>query len=120
MMLTHAIELARTEHVVHFLLASYVETLDYYDTTRALLPGEIRYLPLAGTADVHSRLSALRALLDTYQIGAQDDTRRAIEEAVDVFTVASRRLTALDTVVMSPVQRWTVTLGRGEPAPATR
>ena len=118
MLITHAIEFARTEHVVHFLLASYVETLEYYETTRTLLPDEVRGLPLAGSPDVHRRLRLLRTLLDSCDVAAHD-SRRTIEEAVDVFAAASRRLILFDRVIMSPGQPWTVTLGqRGERARA--
>ena len=44
-MLSDAIKLAQTEHVVYFLLAAYVETLDFYDS----IPARAKRLPMAGS-----------------------------------------------------------------------
>lgn len=97
MMITRAIELAQTEHIVLFLLTAYVETLEYYERTRVALPEQVRHLPLAGKADVDGRLRSLRALLDQHDASARD-ARRVVEEAIDIFAAACRRLNIIETL----------------------
>ena len=90
-MLSDAIKLAETEHAVYFLLTAYVETLDYYDPPRSSIPARAKRLPIAGKADVVERLHVLR---NTYTPSGSI-AGAVIEEAVDVFSAASQRLTAL-------------------------
>ena len=93
-MLNDAIKLATTEHAVYFLLTAYVETLDYYDPPRSSIPARAKRLPMAGKADVLERLHVLRNARKAHtQSGSI--ARAVIEEAVDVFSAALQRLTAL-------------------------
>ena len=94
MQLTDALKLAQTEHVVYFLLAAYVETLDFYDPARSSVPAHVKRLPMAGRADVVERLRALRDALRAHrQAGGKQ--RAVIQEAVDVFSAACQRLRTL-------------------------
>jgi hypothetical protein len=91
LMLTDAIMLAQTEHVVYFLLAAYVETLDYGDPSRSAIPAPAKRLPLKGKADVCERLRMLR---NSCKAHAQSGSRAAsvMKEAVHVFSAALARL----------------------------
>lgn len=91
-MITDAIKLAQTEHVVYFLLTAYVEARAYGDR-RSTLPDDVKHFPIAGKADVHDRLRVLRRSL-----GAHVNTpgaRPALQEAVDVFSTALQCVTVL-------------------------
>jgi hypothetical protein len=92
MMITRALEVAHNEHVIHFLLSSYVETLGHYGSTRSLFPPEIRRLPLGGRADIDKRLNMVRALLEVQR---RADHRQILGEAVQILTMASRRWSVL-------------------------
>ena len=94
MVLTEAIKSARTEHVVYFLLAAYVETLDYFDPLRSSLPQSVKKLPIEGLADVVERLGAVRAAI-LERTPCETRARLLFMEAVDVFTAASQRLRTL-------------------------
>jgi hypothetical protein len=85
-----AIGTADNEHVVYFLLTAYVETLDYYDPLRSCLPEDVKSLPIAGISDVAARLRTLRRVIVQY---AQSQMRLLLQEALDVFHAALRRLT---------------------------
>ncbi|MGZ5165234.1 MAG: hypothetical protein ACXWCQ_32405, partial [Burkholderiales bacterium] len=111
MMITHAIELAKTEHVVRFLLMAYVETLDYYETTRSLLPAQVRRMPLAGKDDLYGRLCVFRTLLQAHQPTARE-ARRMLGEAVEIFAAASRRLNVLEALTGTPVRHGALVLQR--------
>ena len=113
MRITEAIELATTEHVIHFLLTAYVETLHYYDTTRAVVPANVQSLPLTGKPDVNKRLHVLRGTLTACCDNA--DARLAIEEGIDVFTAACSRLRALEAEMAYPAEdTGTAATGRAE------
>jgi hypothetical protein len=90
--ITDAITTADTEHVVYFLLTAYVETLHYYDPLRSFLPEHVKRLPMADISDVSERLHALRTAIEQY---AQSQARLLIEEALEVFSAALQRLSAL-------------------------
>jgi hypothetical protein len=95
-MLTTAIELAETDHVIYFLLTAYVDTLDYYDPPRSFLSAHVRRLPITGQSDVSERLRILR---DTLKSHVEDNPGVGviIEEAIDVFSAASQRLSVVQT-----------------------
>ena len=93
MMIIEAIETEKTNHVVYFLLAAYVETLGFYDSNRSGLPARVKNLPVRGRADVRERLRALRGLV-AHSTGCARDVRRVVEEAVEVFATAASRLSA--------------------------
>jgi hypothetical protein len=90
-MITDAIKLAPSEHVVYFLLTAYVETLGYVDLYG--IPEDVKRLPISGKPDVSERLDIMRDVLD----GPQSTTtvKAVIEEAVDVFGAASEQLEKL-------------------------
>jgi hypothetical protein len=90
-MITDAIKLAPSEHVVYFLLTAYVETLGYVDLYG--IPEDVKRLPISGKPDVSERLDIMRDVLD----GPQSTTtvKAVIEEAVDVFGAASEQLERL-------------------------
>src|SRR5690348_7336878 len=94
-MITHALELAQSEHVIHFLLSSYVETLDHYGSTRSLFPPDVRHLPLGGKLDIQKRLSVVRTLLEAQR---RTDQREIVAEAVQIFTLALRRWSVLEAL----------------------
>jgi hypothetical protein len=94
MLITHALDLAKSEHVVLFLLTAYVDTLHYYEENLSALHPQVTGLPLTGRADVAARLRVLR---DAQHRG--DGHARAVpalvQEVIDVFAAASRRLNIL-------------------------
>ena len=96
MMLNDAIRLAATEHVIYFLLTAFVETLDYRDPPRSFIPARAKRLPLVGEADLLERLRVLRNACKAHA-RTEPIARGVIEEAVDVFSTALQRLTALQT-----------------------
>jgi hypothetical protein len=91
--ITEAIETADTEHIVYFLLTAYVETLDYYDPLRSSLPEEVKRLPMSGISDISDRLRAARDAIEQY---AKSHAKLLIEEVIEVFGAALRRLSALE------------------------
>ena len=94
MIITEALNQAYTDHVVYFLLTAYVESLAWYDTARWYLPPAVTRLPICGVMDVGERLSALRCVAAALS-GDTAGRRSLLQEALDVFSVASQRLKAL-------------------------
>ena len=93
-MITDAIQLARTEYVVYFLLTAYVEARTHAGR-RSPLPEEVKCFPIAGKADVHDRLRVLRQSLAAHACAS--DAYAAIREAIDVLTAALQRVTVLES-----------------------
>jgi hypothetical protein len=91
LMLTDAIKLAPSEHVVYFLLTAYVETLGYIDLYG--IPEDVKRLPISGKPDVSERLDIMRDVLHRPQ--STMTVKAVIEEAVDVFGAASEQLERL-------------------------
>ena len=89
-----AIRGLNTEHEIFFLLTAYIEALGFCDD-RCLLPWQTRDLPLAGSEDVKARIDGLRFQLFNVASDANDATRFVIEETIDIFDVALRRLALL-------------------------
>ena len=94
MKITDAITTAGTEHVVYFLLTAYAETLDYYDPLRSRVPANVKRLPLKGASDVAERSRTLYRIIERT---AEPQTRALLEEALDVFSAAAKRLTSLQS-----------------------
>ena len=90
-MITDAIKLAPSEHVVYFLLTAYVETLGYIDLYG--IPEDVKRLPISGKPDVSERLDIMRDVLHRPQ--STMTVKAVIEEAVDVFGAASEQLERL-------------------------
>jgi hypothetical protein len=95
--ITDALKQARTNHVVYFLLTAYVESLGWYDPPRSRLPARVMRLPVRGVADVIKRLNALRRVLRRHVHDAPT-IRSVLEEAVEIFGMASHRLKLLRSV----------------------
>ena len=71
-----------------------METLDYYEPARSVVPLPVKRLPMSGKADVVERLRALREALGMNG-RAESRVRDVFDEAIDIFRVASQRLRAL-------------------------
>lgn len=97
MLINDAIREANTEHEIFFLLTAYVEALGYCDKLH-LLPGEMRDLPLAGTADVKARVYGLNLRLQAMAPGSDISAGPAINEALELFSTALHRLASLEAV----------------------
>jgi hypothetical protein len=96
MTITAALKQAQTNHVVYFLLTAYVESLGWYDPPRSWLPARVMRLPVRSVTDVIKRLNALRRVLQT-RVQDTAGIRAMIEEAVEIFSAASQRLTSLSS-----------------------
>jgi hypothetical protein len=95
MLIHEAIRQANTTHEIFFLLTAYVEAVGYCDKGN-LLPWQVRELPLAGMEDVKARIYGLHLRVRGMTPGYDDDiSRRIIDEALDLYTTALRRLAAL-------------------------
>ena len=91
LMITDAIKLAPSEHVVYFLLTAYVETLGHIDLYG--IPEDVKRLPISGKPDVSERLDIMRDVL--HGPPSTTTVKAVIEEAVDVFGAASEQLERL-------------------------
>ena len=85
-MIANAIKKARTEHVVYFLLTSYMEARACGDE-HTDLPDEVTRFPIAGETDVGGRLHALQQ-----SVQGKNETPPVVEEAVRVFSAAAEQL----------------------------
>ena len=59
MMIVDAINSARTEHAVLFLVTAYIESLHHYQSCLGI-PHSVIRLPVGGREDLEARLCALR------------------------------------------------------------
>lgn len=94
MPISDAIQELNTEHEIFFLLTAYIEALGFCDKL-SLLPWQMRTLPLAGFSDVEARIDGLRLQLREMASEADLRARVVIEETIEVFSTASRRLLIL-------------------------
>jgi len=87
-----AIERAGNQQEIFLLLAAYVETVRNGDQPNQL-PWQVRDLPLAGSDDLKARIYSLQVR----GIGsdAEHGTRLVVEDTIDVFRTALRRLAFL-------------------------
>ena len=92
MIIKDAIEQAGNEHEIFLLLAAYVETVRHDDELR-LLPWQVRDLPLAGSDDLKARIHGLQVRGSVFD--ADHRIRPVVEETIDVFRTALRRLAFL-------------------------
>lgn len=89
MMITEAIRTAPTKPILYFLLTSYVETLAFAKG----VPEKAKRLPISGRGDVKRRSGVMH---DALQAPVRDrQAAPAIEQAADVFDVASETLKKL-------------------------
>jgi hypothetical protein len=91
MTIIEALGRADTDHIVYFLLTAYAESLSWYDPPGACFPARVTRLPVASVDDVSERVHALKNAHDS-QIARPSRARLILEEAIDVFDTASRRL----------------------------
>jgi hypothetical protein len=87
-----AIERAGNEHEIFLLLAAYVETVRHGDE-RNLLPWQVRDLPLAGSDDLIARIYGLQVRSPVTD--GDHGIHLVVEETIDVFRTALRRLAFL-------------------------
>ena len=92
MIIKDAIERAGNEHEIFLLLAAYVDTVRHGDHLNRL-PWQVRDLPLAGSDDLKARIYALqvRSTVSNVDRGIS----LVVEETIDVFRTALRRLAFL-------------------------
>jgi len=87
-----AIERAGSEHEIFLLLAAYVETVSHGDHLNRL-PWQVRDLPLAGSDDLKGRIHGLQVRGTVSDV--DHGIRLVVEETIDVFRTALRRLAFL-------------------------
>ena len=105
MLIHEAIREANTQHEVFFLLTAYVEAVSYCDKGN-LLPWQVRELPLAGIEDVKARIYGLHLRVRGMTPGYDDEiARRVINEALELYTTALRRLASLRNEVAADWER---------------
>lgn len=92
MIIKDAIERAGNQQEIFLLLAAYVETVRNGDQPNQL-PWQVRDLPLAGSDDLKARIYSLQVR----GIGSdvEHGTRLVVEDTIDVFRTALRRLAFL-------------------------
>jgi hypothetical protein len=104
-MISNAIKLAQNEHVVYFLLTSYLAARDG-DHRTSSLPDHVKRLPLAGNTDVDERLRALNEMCGS-DVAARTNPPPIFREAVEVLSAASERIASLQRSKQTPL-RWNV------------
>lgn len=90
MSIREAIERARSEYQVYFLLTAYIDHLQYSDCA-SLLPAHLTTLPLNGVSDLKRRQDVLGAVIAIFF----QDVREAegvIRDAYELFGIALQRL----------------------------
>jgi hypothetical protein len=92
MIIIDALKLAKTEHVVYFLLTAYIETVGHRGATARVLPKEARRMPVRDADDVARRLRVLRGKRGGFKARRN---AKAIDEVVSAFSAAAERLRAL-------------------------
>jgi hypothetical protein len=95
MIVTDVIREADTEHVIYFLLSSYVGVARDCDRLRNL-PEQIAALPVTGKDDVKSRFKTLLFELDAASKRLDDQACTSIKEALTIYGTALSRLERLD------------------------
>jgi len=95
MSIREAMERARSEYQVHFLLTAYIEHLQYSDCAR-FLPAHLTALPLNGVSDLKRRHDVLGVLIAIF---SQDVSAAegVIRDAYELFGIALQRLRCLST-----------------------
>lgn len=96
MQIIEALRHANSAQEVCFLLTSYVETLQCYDTTWQLAE-DVTALPVRGLCDIAARLASLRDaryVNPHFTSGSSDSA--VLDEAINLFGEALYRLNALD------------------------
>ena len=89
MFIIEAILVAKTEHVVYFMLSAWLETLEHRGGASAI-PVEVKRLPIRGLTDVRRRLACVREKLDRDAVPAAEADILRIAAAT--FGVACEKL----------------------------
>lgn len=85
-MIADVMNRAPTDHIVYFLLTSYVHARACADT-RGQIPSVVKRFPIAGVADIEERLEVLRRLPNDGKAA-----HRLVSEVLDVFNAAAAKL----------------------------
>ena len=93
MFIVKAILQARTEYIVYFLLAAWLEALEHDGHAQAV-PLEAKRLPVRDAGDVKRRLAAVREKLDRHAAFSPAEVR-ALEDAAAALSVACQQLREL-------------------------
>jgi hypothetical protein len=94
MLLSDAINAARTEHEIFFLLTSYIDALGH-SVSPGSVPDAVLALPLAGRSDLERRAAELGCQLDDDLSPRRRERRPAIAEGFSILITA---VLALDRV----------------------
>jgi len=92
MIIKDSIERAGNEQEIFLLLTAYVDTVRHGDQLN-LLPWQVRDLPLAGSDDLKARIYGLQVCGIASDV--DHSIRLAVEDTIDVFRTALRRLAFL-------------------------
>jgi len=84
--ITNVMNHAPTDHIVYFLLTSYVHARACADR-RGRIPNIVKRFPIAGVADIEQRAEVLRHLPDHGKAA-----HRLVSEVLDVFNAAAAKL----------------------------
>lgn len=87
MMLSDAINAARSEHEVYFLVTSYIDALGH-SLDPASVPDTLLTLPLRGRSDLEQRAAVLGRQLDDELRPRRSERRPAIGEAFSLLITA--------------------------------
>lgn len=94
MKVTDVIRKAENDHVIYFLLNSYIGVARDCDKLKSL-PAQIAKLPLANKADLRFRFEILMCELDTASKRLDDEKCIIIKEALTILGTALYRLQSL-------------------------
>ncbi|MCE9640076.1 MAG: hypothetical protein K8S22_08000 [Betaproteobacteria bacterium] len=95
MTITDVIREADTNHVIYFLLSSYVNASRCGDRLKSL-PERVAALPLTSATDVKSRFEILILELDAASKRLDDQACIMLKDALTIFGTALNRLQSLD------------------------
>jgi hypothetical protein len=92
MMIANVIAKADSEHVIYFLLGAYLEATQFGRN----LPEHLTHLPVRGLQDVEARYEQLIEEFRNASHQQRQKARLEIDEALDIFETALRRLKFLE------------------------
>jgi hypothetical protein len=101
MIVTDVIREADTDHVIYFLLSSYINGARHCEKMQSL-PEQIAELPLTSKVEVRLRFETLMFALDAASKRLDDKACVIIKEALIIFGTALSRLQSLDARRSSP------------------
>ena len=110
-MISNAIKLARNEHVVYFLLTSYLDARSR-DREGSGLPEYVKRLPIAGRTDVDERLRVVNQACRN-EAADRATVPPVLSEAAEVLLAASEHIVRLQSSEESLASWNTVERSRG-------